>query len=126
MDLLTKQKEAIVKSIEMLETNYLRLGRPQFDIKSKAFWEFFEILVDYWHIAYPLEYLEWLDTREMDLVTEKTLQEQVKSGLHKSYAFPLGLFNLIKTYWRKADLMDKEFATKFKRRFPIFRNSKYS
>lgn len=125
MDLLEKQRQAIVKSIEMLEANYERLGKPDFDPKSRAFWEFFEILVDLWHVGYPLEVIEWSETREEDIAMEKSLSEQVKQGLHKAYAFPMGLFRLIKTYWPKSDLLDKEFGNKFQKKFPFFKNSKY-
>lgn len=123
---MERQQLARVRTIEMLESNYIRLGRPEFDPKSKAFWEFFEILVDLWHVAYPLEVIEWLETRDMDLATEITLKEQSDKGLHKSYAIPMALFKLIKTYWRNADILDKTFATKFKRKFPMFRNSNYT
>lgn len=125
MDLMEKQRQAIVKSIEMLEANYERLGRPPFDPKSSTFWNFFEILVDLWHVGYPLEVLEWTETREMDIATEKSVQDQLKQGLHKAYAFPMGLFNLIKAYWPKADLLDKSFGTRFQLKFPFFKNSKY-
>ena len=126
MDALKRQQIARVRTVQMLEENYLRLGKPLFDPKSKAFWAFFTILVDLWHVAYPLEVIEWIDTRKKDLIEEKTLKEQVKSGLHKSYAFPMSLFRLIKGYWPRADLIDPEFARKFKYRFPLFRNSNYT
>ena len=110
----------------MLEGNYKLQGKPQFDTNSSKFWDFFCVLVDFWRVAYPLEVVEWLDTRAFDLAEEKPLREQVKSGLHKSYAFPIGLFRLIKCYWPNAQLMDKEFGYKFKRKFPMFRNSRYT
>lgn len=125
MDLIEKQRQAIVKSIEMLEGNYEKLGKPRFDCNSAAFWDFLEILIDYWYIAYPLEVIEWHETREMDLVTEKTLSEQVKSGLHKSFAIPMGLFRLIKTYFPDTNFVDKKFGNKFRLKFPFFKNSKY-
>ena len=126
MDVVERQKIATINSIEMLESNYIQLGRPPFDHTSNAFWDFFEILVDLWHHAYPLEVVEWIETREDDLIEEKTLKEQVKSGLHKKYAFPMGLFRMVKTYWPEAQLMEPEFGRKFMRKFPLFRNSKYT
>lgn len=126
MNLEERRRQASVKAVEMLEENYIRLGRPSFDIKSKAFWEFFEILVDLWHVAYPLEVVEWLETREFDLATEKTLQQQVDSGFHKKYAFPAGLFRMIKTYWPNGNLLENAFAKKFMSKFPIFRNSNFT
>lgn len=124
-ELKVKRHNAMVRTIGMLEDNYIRLGRPGFDYKNKNFWEFMEILVDTWRIAYPLEVIEWLETREFDLATEKTVQEQVRQGLHKSFAVPMGLFRMIKTYWSNADLLDKKFGQKFKSKFPIFKNSKF-
>jgi hypothetical protein len=127
MDAMTRQQEAKVHTVEMLEGNYSRLGKPPFDHKSGSFWSFMEILVDTWRIGYPMEVLEWLETREMDLANEKTLKEQVAgSGLHKSFAIPSGLFRMIKAYWPDCEIVDKEFGAKFKKRFPIFRNSNYT
>lgn len=126
MDALIRQQEARVNTIAMLESNFIRLGRPPFDPKSSSFWNFMEILVDTWHIAYPIEVLEWLETRKMDMATEKTLKEQVKGGLHKSFSIPFSLFKLIKAYWSNGEIADKEFGTKFKSKFPIFKHSKYS
>jgi hypothetical protein len=126
MDALIRQQEARVNTIAMLEGNFIRLGRPPFDHKSAAFWEFMEILVDTWHVGYPMEVLEWIETRKMDMATEKTLKEQVKGGLHKSFAVPLSLFKMIKAYWPNGEIIDKEFGRKFKYKFPLFRNSKYT
>lgn len=110
----------------MLEENFVRLGRPEFDHTSEAFWEFMEILVDTWRVGYPIEVLEWIKTRDDDLINEISLGEQTKKGLHKSFAIPMGLFNLIKTYWRNGDILDKNFGRKFKLKFPLFRNSNYT
>jgi hypothetical protein len=126
MDAMERQQLARVRTIEMLEGNYERLGKPAWDIKSKSFWEFFDILVSTWRVGYPMELLEWLETRDMDLADEISLGKQVKKGMHKSYAFPMGLFKMIKAYWPMADLIDKEFGFKFKRKYPIFRNSNYT
>lgn len=126
MDAMERQQIARVHTIEMLEGNFAKLGKPIFDHKSSSFWNFMEILVDTWRIGYPLEVLEWLETREMDLGTEKTLSEQVKGGLHKSFAVPMGLYRMVKAYWPNSNITDKEFGIKFKNKFPIFRNSNYT
>ena len=125
MDILARQREAKVKTIEMLESNYERLGRPPCDYKSSSFWQFMSILVDTWQIAYPLEVVEWLDTREFDMATEKTCSEQVSAGLHKSFAIPSSLFHLIRVYWPMIEFTNKDFGNGFKKHFPIFKNSKY-
>jgi hypothetical protein len=125
MDALERQQVARVNTIAMLESNFIRLGRPPFDPRSASFWKFMEILVDTWHIGYPLEVLEWIDTRQTDLATEKTLTEQVKGGLHKSFAIPSSLFKLIKAYWPDGEMVDKTFGNKFRVKFPLFKNSKY-
>jgi len=126
MDFLERQKVARIKTIEMLEENFVRLGRPQFDPENESFWEFMEILVDTWHVAYPREVLEWLQTRDDDLINEVSLGEQTKKGLHKSFAIPMGLFNMIKAYWKDAQFLNKTFGRKFKARFPLFKNSNYT
>jgi hypothetical protein len=114
------------KAIDGLEMIYERLGKPEWDIKSQAFWAFFGQVLNVWSKFFPDEYRDWLKDLKVDLAVERSLGASVKSGLKKSMAFPTRVYHMLKIYFPNMQSTNKEFIQKAIRKFPILHNSNYT
>lgn len=112
---------------EYLTQLYIRLGRPEADIKSNNFWIMIDELVNDWSLVHSEEAKAFTDDIKIDRAAEQTLQSLVKNNSwKKSVAYPPSLYKMIKIFFPDLKLQDRKFIEKFINRYPIFNASNYT
>jgi len=114
--------------VEGLDTIFIRLGRPEAEVKSLVFWKMLGQIIQVWMKSFPQEFKDWMHDLQVDLAVERSLKDTVKStaGFKKSIAFPIRLFKMIKLYFPTLKVQDKKFVKKCIKTFPMLHNSNYT
>lgn len=106
---------------------YERLGRPEADINSNAFWIMIDELVNDWSLVHAEEAKAFTDDIKIDRAAEQTLHQLVKANSwKKSVAYPPSLYKMIKIFFPRLKIQDRKFIEKFINRYPIFNASNYT
>ena len=106
---------------------YIKLGRPEADLRSNNFWIMIDELVNNWSVVHKDESKAFVSDIKLERAVEKTLQDLSKNHLwKKSVAYPPSLYQMIKIFFPTLKLQDRKFITKFISRYPIFNASNYS
>ena len=112
---------------EYLTQLYIRLGRPEADIKSNNFWIMIDELVKDYSITHKEESDAFVSDIKLDRAVEQTLNQLVKTNSwKKSVAYPPSLYKMIKIFFPDLKLQDRKFIEKFINRYPIFNASNYT
>jgi len=112
---------------EYLTQLYIRLGRPEADLKSNSFWVMIDELVNDWSLVHSEEAKAFADDIKIDRAAEMTLNQLVKTNSwKKSVAYPPSLYKMIKIFFPDLKLQDRKFIEKFINRYPIFNASNYT
>jgi len=112
---------------EYLMRVYVKLGRPEADINSSAFWVMVDELVNNWSVVYKEESKDFVSDIKLERSVEGTLSSMNKANVwKKSVAYPPSLYQMIKVFFPNLKLQDKKFIEKFISRYPIFNASNYT
>lgn len=106
---------------------YVKLGRPEADIKSNSFWVMIDELVNMWSVVYKEEASNFISDIKLDRAVEGTLSSISKSNVwKKSVSYPPHFYQMVKIFFPYLKLQDRKFITKFISRYPIFNASNYT
>lgn len=106
---------------------YIRLGRPEGDIKSNNFWIMIDELVNNWSVVNPQESKDFVADIKLERSVEQTLNQLARNNTwKKSIAYPPSLYKMIKIFFPDLKLQDRKFIEKFISRYPIFNASNYT
>lgn len=111
---------------EYLIRLYIKLGRPEADVKSNSFWIMIDELVNNWSIVYKQEAEDFVHDIKLDRAVERSLGDSVEGGFKKYISYPPSLYQMIKAIFPDLKLQDKKFTSKFVSRYPIFNASNYT
>lgn len=112
---------------EYLTRVYIKLGRPEPDLKSNNFWVMIDELVNNWSVVYKEEARDFVSDIKLERAVEGTLSSMNKTNTwKKSVAYPPHLYQMIKVFFPDLKLQDRKFITKFINRYPLFNASNYT
>lgn len=105
---------------------YIKVGRPEYDIDSQAFWFVIDNIVQAWINLYPQEYEYWMHDRQLDLDNERSMVDTVKNnGVARMGAYPPTLLKMIRAFFPDSKVYDKTFQKAFFGRYPLFSTTNY-
>jgi hypothetical protein len=106
---------------------YIKLGRPEADLKSNNFWIMVDELINNWSVVYKKESEDFISDIKLERSIESSLSSMNnKHQWKKSVAYPPHLYQMIKIFFPDLKLQDRNFITKFINRYPIFNASNYT
>ena len=119
---ISKEAAAMTK---FLYEVWEKLGKPD-DCSTEAGWTMVDSIIKAWSKSYPQEVSDLITENKEALSAERSVSQSVSKGGIFALAYPERLFQLLKVLLPKQHLNDKEFYTKFIRRYPIFKTSNYA
>lgn len=105
-----------------------RLGIPS-DLTvhdmNEVSWAFISRIVQLWKRFFPEEYRDWVAGMEYELKYERPVRQAIKGGGYTPISYPARVYNLIHVFLPDLKMQDREFAKKFVKLVPEFKNTNY-
>lgn len=99
-----------------------KLGRPE-DVSVPTGWIMIDQIVAVWQKAFPQEVADWLHDKQIDLSTEKSLDQLLKGQGYNPLAYPPTFFQMMKAMLPDLKLSNKKFQRELIQRHPIFKTT---
>lgn len=112
---------------EYLTRIFIKLGRPEANINSNAFWIMIDELVNNWSVVFKEEAKDFVADIRLERSIEGSLSSLAKGNVwKKSVAYPPSLYQMIRVFFPDLKLQNRKFIEKFISRYPIFNASNYT
>lgn len=128
-----KDKYEIASDELRLTVGYLHQVAKNIGIKPNgdtliegSAWKLVDAMFQMWAAHFPWEIKAFKESIQDDQSIERTPHEaNKKDGGHIPISYPTRLYKLIKLYFPKEHLADRELIIKFVKRYPILKVTKY-